>query len=124
MPCSDKDIAKDMVTLTKSNCGTRIELAKNLALATASLEFKFGVTNGLIIRNSSGEIEDEIILATRLPTSSQTMAALCDASWYGRCGSRVDTHGQSVILYYECCYAKVRMVLGSEVRPRYLRGLA
>ncbi len=35
-----------------------------------------------------------------------------------------DTHGQSVISYYECCYAKLRMVLGSEVCHRYLSGLA
>ncbi len=57
-PCSDEDISKEMATLAKSNRGTGKELAKNLALATASLEFKFGVTNGLTIRNSSGEIED------------------------------------------------------------------
>jgi hypothetical protein len=31
---------------------------KNLSLTTASLEFKFGVTNGLTIHNSSGDIED------------------------------------------------------------------
>ena len=57
-PCSDEDIAKEMATLAKANRGTGKELAKNLSLATASLEFKFGVTNGLTIRNSSGEIED------------------------------------------------------------------
>jgi hypothetical protein len=57
-PCSNEDIAKEMANLAKSNCGTRKELAKNLALATASLEFKFGVTNGLTIRNSSCEIKD------------------------------------------------------------------
>jgi hypothetical protein len=57
-PCSDEDIAKEMVTLAKSNCRTGKELAKNLALATASLEFKFGVTNGFTIPNSSGEIKD------------------------------------------------------------------
>jgi hypothetical protein len=56
--CSDEDIAKEMVTLAKGNRGTGKELAKNLSLATASLEFKFGVTNGLTICNSSGEIED------------------------------------------------------------------
>jgi len=43
---------------TLPNRGTGKDLAKNLSLATASLEFKFGVTNGLTIRNSSGEIED------------------------------------------------------------------
>ncbi len=47
-----------MATLAKANCGTGKELAKNLSLAMASLEFKFGVTNGLTIHNSSGEIED------------------------------------------------------------------
>jgi len=57
-PCSDEDIAKEMATLAKGNRGTGKDLAKNLSLATASLEFKFGVTNGLTIRNSSGEIED------------------------------------------------------------------
>jgi hypothetical protein len=57
-PCSDEDIAKEMATLVKANCSTGKELAKNLSLAMASLEFKFGVTNGLTIRNSSGEIED------------------------------------------------------------------
>jgi hypothetical protein len=57
-PCSDEDIAKEMATLAKANCGTGKDLAKNLSLATASLEFKFGVTNGLTIHNSSGEIED------------------------------------------------------------------
>ena len=65
MPCSPlweplahEDIAKEMATLAKANRGTGKDLAKNLSLATASLEFKFGVTNGLTIRNSSGEIED------------------------------------------------------------------
>jgi hypothetical protein len=57
-PCSDEDIAKEMATLSKSNCGTGKELTKNLALATASLEFKFGVTNGLTIRNFGGEIKN------------------------------------------------------------------
>jgi hypothetical protein len=56
--CSDENIAKEMATFAKANCGTGKELAKNLSLATASLEFKFGVTNGLTIRNSSGKIED------------------------------------------------------------------
>ena len=56
-PFSDEDIAKEMATLAKTNRGTG-NLAKNLSLATASLEFKFGVTNGLTICNSSGEIED------------------------------------------------------------------
>jgi len=57
-PCSDEDIAKEIATLVKVNRGTGKDLAKNLSLATASLEFKFGVTNGLTICNSSGEIED------------------------------------------------------------------
>ena len=58
-PCPGKDIAKEMATLTKVNRGTGKELAKNLSLATtASLEFKFGVTNGLTIRNSSGKMEE------------------------------------------------------------------
>ena len=57
-PCSDEDIAKEMATLAKANRGMGKDLAKNLSLATASLEFKFGVTNGLTICNSSGEIED------------------------------------------------------------------
>ena len=57
-PRSDEDIAKEMATLAKANRGTGKELAKNLSLATASLEFKFGVTNGLNIHNSSGKIED------------------------------------------------------------------
>jgi hypothetical protein len=58
-PCSDEDIAKEMATLTKANHGTgKEDLAKNLSLATASLEFKFGVNNGLTVHNSSGEIED------------------------------------------------------------------
>ena len=57
-PFSDEDIAKEMATLAKTNHGTGKDLAKNLSLATASLEFKFGITNGLTIRNSSGEIED------------------------------------------------------------------
>ena len=57
-PCSDEDIAKEMATLAKGNRGTDKDLAKNLSLATASLEFKFGVTNGLTICNSSGEIDD------------------------------------------------------------------
>ena len=39
-PCSDEDIAKEMATLAKANRGTGKELAKNLTLATASLEFK------------------------------------------------------------------------------------
>jgi hypothetical protein len=56
--CSDEDIAKEMATLANGNHGTGKELAKNLSLATASLEFKFGVTNGLTICNSSGKIED------------------------------------------------------------------
>ncbi len=56
-PCSDKDIAKEMATLAKVICGTGKELTKNLSLATTLLEFKFGVTNGLTIRNSSGKIE-------------------------------------------------------------------
>ena len=81
-PRSDEDIAKEMATLAKANRGTGKELAKNLSLATASLEFKFGVTNGLTIRNSSGEIEDgAITLPMKSPTSSQTMAASCAASW-------------------------------------------
>ncbi len=42
-PCSDEDIAKEMATLAKANRGRGKELAKNLYLATASLEFKFGV---------------------------------------------------------------------------------
>jgi len=46
-----------MATLVKVNRGTGMDLAKNLSLATASLEFKFGVTNRLTIHNSSGEIE-------------------------------------------------------------------
>jgi len=62
MPCSssNEDIAKEMATLAKATRGTGKDkdLAKNLSMATASLEFKFGVTNGLTIRNSSGEIED------------------------------------------------------------------
>ncbi len=45
-----------------------------------------------------------------------------DEDVQGRCGSRVDTHGQSVISNYECCYAKLRLVLGSD--PKYLMGLA
>jgi hypothetical protein len=57
-PCSDEDIAKEMATLAKANRGTGKDLANNLSLATAFLEFKFGVTNGLTIHNSSGEIED------------------------------------------------------------------
>ncbi len=57
-PCSDKDIAKEMATLAKVNRGTGKELAKNLSLATALLEFNFGVTNGLTIHNSSGKIKD------------------------------------------------------------------
>ena len=57
-PFSDEDIAKEMATLEITNRGTGKDLAKYLSLATASLEFKFGVTNGLTIRNSSGEIED------------------------------------------------------------------
>jgi len=57
-PCSDEDIAKEMATLAKGNRKTGKDLVKNLSLATASLEFKFGVTNGLSIRNSSGKIED------------------------------------------------------------------
>jgi hypothetical protein len=57
-PCSDEDIAKEMGTLTKGNCRTGKELAKNLSLATASLEFNFGVTNELTICYSSGKIED------------------------------------------------------------------
>ncbi len=57
-PCSDEDIAKEMATLAKANRGTDKELAKNMSLATASLEFKFGVTNGLTIYNSNGKIED------------------------------------------------------------------
>ncbi len=47
-----------MATLAKANRRTGKKLAKNLSLATASLEFKFGVTNGLTIHNSSGKIED------------------------------------------------------------------
>jgi len=57
-PCSDEDIAKEMATLVKGNCVTGNDLAKNLSLATASSEFKFGVMNGLTICNSSCEIED------------------------------------------------------------------
>ena len=57
-PCSDEDIAKEMATLANGNRRTGKDLAKNLSLATASLEFKFGVTNALNIRSSSGEIED------------------------------------------------------------------
>jgi hypothetical protein len=57
-PCSDEDVAKEMATLAKGNHGTGKDLTKNLSLATASLEFKFEVINGLTIRNSSGEIED------------------------------------------------------------------
>jgi hypothetical protein len=59
-PCSsDEDIAKEMATLTIANRGTgKEDLTKNLTLATASLEFKFGVNNGLTIHNSSGKIED------------------------------------------------------------------
>jgi hypothetical protein len=56
--CSDEDIAKEMATLAKVNRLTGKELTKNPSLATTTLEFKFGVTNGLSIRNSSGEIED------------------------------------------------------------------
>jgi hypothetical protein len=47
-----------------------------------------------------------------------------DIATQGRCGSRVDTHGQSIISNYECCYAKLQLVLGSEVCPKYLMGLA
>jgi hypothetical protein len=47
-----------MPILAKANCRTGKELTKNISPATASLEFKFGVTNGLTIRNSSGKIED------------------------------------------------------------------
>jgi hypothetical protein len=57
-PCSDKDIAKSMATLSMSNRGTGKELTKNLSIATASLEFKFGVMSGLTIHNSSGKVED------------------------------------------------------------------
>jgi hypothetical protein len=57
-PCPGKDIVKEMATLAKVNRRTGKELAKNLSLATASLEFKFGVTNVLTIRNSSGKIEE------------------------------------------------------------------
>ena len=57
-PCFDKDIAKSMATLVKSNCGTGKELTKNLSVATASLEFKLGVMSGLTIHNSSGKVED------------------------------------------------------------------
>jgi hypothetical protein len=28
------------------------------------------------------------------------------------------------ISYYECCYAKLQLMLGSEVCPKYLMGLA
>ena len=58
-PCFNEDTATEMATLAKVNRGTGNELAKNLSLATASLEFKFGVTNGLTIHNSSGEIEED-----------------------------------------------------------------
>ena len=34
-PCSDDNIAKEMATLAKANCGTGKELAKNLFLAMA-----------------------------------------------------------------------------------------
>ena len=47
-----------MATLAKSNHGTGKELTKNLSIVTASLEFKFRVTRGLTIRNSSGKVED------------------------------------------------------------------
>jgi hypothetical protein len=43
-PFSDEDIAKEMATPAKANSGTGMDLTKNLSLATASLEFKFGVT--------------------------------------------------------------------------------
>ena len=65
MPCSPEweplslmKTLQEMATLAKTNRGTGKDLAKNLSLATASLEVKFGVTNGLTICNSSGEIED------------------------------------------------------------------
>ncbi len=65
-PCSDEDIAKEMATLAKGNHRTGKELAKNLSLATASLEFNFGVTNDLTICNSSGKIEDGNYLSNKI----------------------------------------------------------
>jgi hypothetical protein len=56
--CTDEDIAKSMATLAKSNRSTEKELTKNLSIATASLEFKSGVTSGLTIHNSYGKVED------------------------------------------------------------------
>jgi hypothetical protein len=80
-PCSDEDFAKEMATLVKSNCGTGKELTKNLALATASLEFKFGVTNRLTICNSSGEIEDGNYFSNKIANIFSKIAVLCNASW-------------------------------------------
>jgi hypothetical protein len=83
-PCSDEDIAKEMTTLAKGNRRTGKELAKNLSLATASLEFKFGVTNGLTICNSSGKIDDgnyssnEIANANIFSNNGRVMRCLMD----------------------------------------------
>ena len=53
--CSDEDLAKEMATLAQANCRTGKDMTKNLSPATASLEFKFRVTNGLTVHNSSDE---------------------------------------------------------------------
>ena len=81
-PCSDKDIAKEMATLVKVNLGMGKELTKNLSLATALLEFKFRVTNGLTISNSSGEIKDGNYssndIANILSNNGRVMGCLMD----------------------------------------------
>ena len=65
-PCSDKDIDKSMATLPKSNRGTGKELTKNLSIATASLEFKFGVMSELTICNSSGKVKDRNFASNKI----------------------------------------------------------
>jgi hypothetical protein len=66
-----------------------------------------------------------VVVLSILTHDMNRYVAMYPKVWFwGRCGSRVDTHGQSIRAYYECCYAKLQMVLGSEVCPRYLRGLA
>jgi hypothetical protein len=56
-PCMEAEIAQEMATLPKGNGGSGKDLVKNINYATALSEFKFGVTSGLIIQNTHGEIE-------------------------------------------------------------------
>jgi hypothetical protein len=82
MPCTDAEIAQEMATLAKGDHRSGKDLIKIMNYATAPLEFKFGVTSGLTIKNTHGEIEDSNYTSNEIadifPNNGRVLHCLVD----------------------------------------------